>query len=81
MFYDQLQQLCKEKGISMTKLVTDIGMSKSAVTYWRKTDTTPKAEIVQKIADYFEVPVISFFEEKESTPDDIEKINVIKGMM
>jgi len=81
MFYDQLQQLCKEKGISMTKLVTDIGMSKSAVTYWKNTDTTPKAEIVQKIADYFDVPVTSFFEEKENTPEDIEKINEIRSLM
>ena len=67
-FFDQLQQLCKSKGVSMTKLVTDIGMSKSAVTYWRKTNTTPKADVLQKITDYFNVPVNYFFNEEQTSP-------------
>lgn len=74
MFFDQLQQLCKSKGVSMTKLVTDIGMSKSAVTYWKNTDTTPKTEVLQKIADYLNTPISYFFDEnkKEKSPDNAE---------
>jgi transcriptional regulator with XRE-family HTH domain len=72
-FFDQLQQLCKEKGVSMTRLVTDIGMHKSAVTYWRKSGTTPKMEVVEKIADYFDISANYFLNEKTSpaeTEDD-----------
>ena len=73
MFFDQLQQLCKQKGISMTKLVTDIGMSKSAVTYWKNTDTTPKTEVLQKIADYLDTPISYFFdEETKKSPAEAE---------
>ena len=71
MFFDQLQQLCKLKGVSMTKLVTDIGMSKSAVTYWKNTDTTPKTEVLQKIADYLGVPVNYFFDDEQKENIDI----------
>ena len=72
MFFDQLQQLCKDKGVSMTKLVTEIGMSKSAVTYWRKSGAVPKADILQKIADYFNINVSYFYEEKTSPAKSAE---------
>lgn len=72
MFFDQLQQLCKDKGVSMTRLVTDIGMHKSAVTYWRKSGTTPKMEVVQKIADYFDISANYFLNEKTSPTESAE---------
>lgn len=68
MFFDKLDKLCKEKSVSMTKLVLDIGMSKSAVTYWKNNDTTPKAEVLQKIADYFNVSISYFFDEEKTSP-------------
>lgn len=54
MFYEQLMLLCKEKGITVTELVTRLGFSKSNVTYWKK-GSVPKSDTLKKIADYFQV--------------------------
>lgn len=57
MFYDRVMFLCKNKGISLTYLVTKIlHMSVSNVTKW-KDGNVPKLDTAQNIANYFGVPV------------------------
>ena len=55
MFFDRFKQLCTEKGVSTTSVVEAVGMNRSAVTYWKKSGATPKADIVKKIADHLGV--------------------------
>ncbi len=55
MFYEQLKQLCDNNKISVTYFVENIlMMSRGNVTRW-KNGGTPTIELLQKIADYFEV--------------------------
>ena len=54
MFFDILSSLCSDAGITPTKLVIDLGISKSNVTNWR-IGKVPKSDTVQKIAAYFGV--------------------------
>jgi len=54
MFYKQVTILCNQRGISLSKLIAEIGLSTSNATYWKK-GSTPKADTVQRIADYFNV--------------------------
>ena len=56
MFYDIIEHLCKERGIYVTQLASDIGVSKSNVTNW-KNGSVPRSDKVRKIADYFGVTV------------------------
>ena len=56
MFYDIIEHLCKERGIYVTQLASDIGVSKSNVTNW-KNGRVPRSDKVRKIADYFGVTV------------------------
>lgn len=73
MFYDNLLNLCKEKHISLTHLVTkEIKMSVSNVTKWKE-GKVPKSDTVQKIANYFGVSVDYLlgneqFDKKEKSP-------------
>ena len=56
--YENLLDLCKQRGITGAKMCTDIGVSKSLMTglkMGRRTGMT--AQTAQKIADYFGVPV------------------------
>lgn len=53
-FYETVIALCKEKGISVTALVIELGISKSAPANW-KNGSTPRAATIKKIADYFAV--------------------------
>ena len=54
MFYEQVNRLCFESGIKPTALARKLKLSPSAPGRWR-TGSLPKAETIQKIADYFEV--------------------------
>lgn len=56
MFYDRFIELCKMKEIKPTPLVVGMGLSSSNVSQWKK-GSTPRAEVVAKLADYFGVSV------------------------
>ena len=53
-FIERLNLLCKEKGISISKMIKDLGMANGNVTNWNK-GAVPKGETLNKIADYFNV--------------------------
>lgn len=54
MFYTQLERLCQQNNIAMTTVVQKLGMSKSAVTSWKK-GIIPTGETILKLAQYFNV--------------------------
>lgn len=59
MFYDKFKSLCDKKGVSPKRAVTEIGLSNSLATKWKKTGATPNSATLVKIADYFGVTVES----------------------
>lgn len=56
MFFERVTELCQRKGISLSTAAREIGLSNSAITYWKR-GAVPKASTVQKLADYFGVTV------------------------
>lgn len=52
---ERLNKLMEEEHISAYKLSKDIGVSQSVIGYWRKGKTTPNADYIIKLAEYFEV--------------------------
>ena len=54
MFFERVTELCQKKGISLSAAAKEIGLSNSAITYWKR-GAVPKASTVQKLADYFGV--------------------------
>ena len=58
MFYDNVNNLCKQRQISITRMSEEIGLSNAAATSWRK-GSVPKLDTVRKIANYFGVPMES----------------------
>lgn len=57
MFYDRFKQLADKRGLSIHRAATEIGLSNSTATKWKKTGATPDGATLQKIADYFGVSV------------------------
>ncbi|OTN86586.1 hypothetical protein A5819_003436 [Enterococcus sp. 7E2_DIV0204] len=51
--FDRISELAKKQHISLKDLATTIGLSESAIYQWRT--SSPKAETLKKVADYFEV--------------------------
>ena len=64
MFYDQLEKICKEKGMSITPMVVDLGLSKGNIRNW-KNGTLPKFETRLKIAEYLNIPIEKLMTEQE----------------
>lgn len=56
MFFDRFKELCQEKGVSVYKACTDIGLNRSAVNKW-KHGGQPNGTTLACFAKYFGVSV------------------------
>lgn len=82
MFYDNFDKLCNKIGTSPTNFTKNVlGLSTSKVTAW-KNGSIPKYEILQKIADVFNVSVGDLFdgeqepeENKNAAPENRDGID------
>lgn len=54
MFFDRFKHLCEDRGISVYKACTDVGLNRSAVAKW-KNGGKPNGTTASKLADYFGV--------------------------
>ena len=72
-FYSNFLTMCNNIGKTPSKVVTEVGLKKSAVTRW-KAGGNPTDATAQKIADYFGVPVSELTEETKKAPTDGERI-------
>lgn len=74
--YENIRELCEEKGIKGGKMCVDLGLSKSLMTdlkAGRKKGIS--AETAQKIADYFGVSMERVMNGKEKEPASGELVN------
>lgn len=63
--YEKYEKLLKERGVNSSEVSRKTGVSTQALSAWKKGEYTPKADKIQKIADYFGVPVGYFFDEAD----------------
>lgn len=61
--YEKFSLLIKEKGVTAYRVAKCTGLASSLFSEWKKGKSTPKADKLKKIADYFGVPVTYFLEE------------------
>ena len=75
MFYDRLQAVCKEKGITVTKMLNDLSLSTGSTGNWKK-GQLPKGDILAKIAKYLNVSLdyIVFGEYNTGLTSDEERL-------
>lgn len=55
LLYDNVKALCVAKGISISRLERDLEFPRSSICKWN--DNQPGVRKVQKVADYFKVPI------------------------
>lgn len=66
MFYTKFVKLCNERDVSPSAAAEQMGLSRAANTKWAS-GKIPRKATMQKIADYFGVPVSYFSEEDRET--------------
>ena len=64
--YEIFEKLLKQKGVSAYAVSVATGVSTATLTDWKKGRYTPKADKMQKIADYFGVSVDYLMTGKEA---------------
>lgn len=72
MFYDNYLRICEEKGLSPSRVLTELNISRGSLGRW-KTGGKPRNEYKKKIADYLGVTVHDLMceqTEKEMHPDN-----------
>lgn len=65
MFYEKLHEICKAKGVTVTRMVKEIGLSSANLSNW-KNGRLPKTEIAFKIANYLDVSIYDLMGENET---------------
>jgi len=65
-FGKKLSELRKQKGLSQDELAIDLNISQSSVSNYESGATKPDTYILQKIAEYFNVPISYFFSDERN---------------
>lgn len=70
--YDRYEKMLNVRNCKTSDVCKTTGISPSTISHWKKGDYEPKRDTIQKIADFFEIPVDYFY---TSYPDmfDIEQ--------
>ncbi|MDE6502543.1 MAG: helix-turn-helix domain-containing protein [Ruminococcus sp.] len=55
-FYERLREICKEKGTTVTSMLSKLGISTGSTGNWKK-GQLPKGDILIKIADYLNTSI------------------------
>jgi len=63
--YEKFEKLMKERGVKASEVSRQTGVATQALSAWKKGEYTPKADKIQKIADYFGVPAGYFYDETD----------------
>ncbi len=61
--YDKFERLLNERGLTAYRVAHDTGISTATLSNWKTGNYTPKVDKLQKIADYFGVPLGHFYKD------------------
>jgi len=82
-FYNNFLKLCAQKQTTPVDVVSEIGISKSNITYWKNGRNLPSDNTLSKLSAFFNVSVEDFFKEKNllctenSVSDNTESLDKI----
>lgn len=65
MFYDTLQGLCREHGLSVSAALKIMGVSSGNISHWKK-GRLPKGKTLRRMAQFFDVPVDFLIGDKQN---------------
>ena len=54
-FADRIKSLRQEKGVGQNKMAEDLEVSNASISYWETGKQIPSAEVIYKMAKYFNV--------------------------
>jgi len=76
---ERIQMLCDKKGTTLIGLEREIGLGRGTIRNWNK--SSPSIDKVQKIADYFHVPIAYLTGEENDEKDIARTMDKIKRQL
>lgn len=73
MFWERFTYLCDLHGVKPARVCRDIGVNYNSASNWKARGTTPKREVLHKLAEYFNVAE-SFFYAESVEPEDSRQL-------
>lgn len=55
LLYDNVKEVCKQQGVTILKLESDLGFPRSSICKWN--DNDPGVSKVKKVADYLKIDI------------------------
>lgn len=80
MLYEKYEKLIKERGIKTARVAEGTGIKQAMFSAWKKGEYTPKADKIQKIADYLGVPITYFYEDSDQYYNNEETAKLAEEM-
>ena len=77
--YDVFEELLKLNNVTPYAVSKATGISTAFLTLWKQGKTNPKLDKLQKLAEYFNVPVTHFTGETELATPDAK--NILEGLI
>lgn len=65
--YDKFEKLLKEKNVTPYRVHKETGISTATLSDWKNGKSQPKKDKIEKICEYFGVPVSYFYEDSISS--------------
>lgn len=72
-FITNLKRLLEENNVKQYELAKAIGVTSGVVSFWLKGTNYPRIATMQKIADYFRVPIESLTTPQPTTDEDAKR--------
>lgn len=70
--YERVSDLAKKQGLSVFDLADKLNLSRNSIYSWKK--SSPKAETLQKVADFFDVST-DYLLGRTNVPNQIEDVS------
>lgn len=55
MILEKVEELCKKKGVSISRLEKECGIGNATIKGWE--ESSPRVDTLKKVADYFDVTI------------------------
>lgn len=80
MFYERLQELCKKRKTSVSRMLNDLGLSTGNTGNWKK-GQLPKGDVLVRIAEYLDASIddIVFGETGRGLSDGEKRLLALYG--
>lgn len=79
-FIENLKQLLEEKNLTFAEFAKEINVRPSTISMWMTNKSLPRMELVDKIADFFDIDVVDLYIDRSKYNEHIANIRNTMGL-